>query len=122
MQTALKDVARLHAEKVQPSSAHLPPLHRDSPVLVMLAAGKGTRFGASPKCIQPVGGTPLARHTLNAFRQLSTAPSICLVGYEAQQVAAHLGEGNLFVHTADPAGGTALAAMEAFSVSQPRSR
>ena len=30
-----------------------------APVLVILAAGKGTRFGRDPKCIQPVHGTPL---------------------------------------------------------------
>ena len=31
-----------------------------APVLVILAAGKGTRFGQAPKCVQPVLGVPLA--------------------------------------------------------------
>ena len=49
--------------------------------LVILAAGKGTRFGTSPKCVQPVRGIPLARHSIDAFRRLQPAPCICLVGY-----------------------------------------
>ncbi|MFK8110875.1 MAG: NTP transferase domain-containing protein, partial [Rubripirellula sp.] len=97
MQTPLIQTARLCAEKVRSSSPPLPPFERNSPVLVMLAAGKGTRFGKSPKCIQPVLGTPLARHTLNAFGRVSDSPSICLVGYEAEQVSAALGDGNHFV-------------------------
>lgn len=87
-----------------------------NPVLVILAAGKGTRFGQSPKCIQPVRGTPLARHSVDAFRHLSPAPAICLVGYRHEEVAAALGSDNLYVRSDNPAGGTAFAAFEAFSV------
>jgi GTP:adenosylcobinamide-phosphate guanylyltransferase len=85
-------------------------------VLIVLAAGKGTRFGREPKCIQSVCGVPLARHSINAFRSLSSAPAICLVGYQADHVATALGADNVYVRSSDPAGGTALAAYEAFAV------
>ncbi|MGH7944461.1 MAG: NTP transferase domain-containing protein, partial [Opitutaceae bacterium] len=84
--------------------------------LVILAAGKGTRFGQAPKCIQPVHGTPLARHSIEAFRQLAPAPVICLVGYRHEEVSAALGADNLYVRSENSAGGTAFAAFEAFSV------
>lgn len=87
-----------------------------TPVLVILAAGKGTRFGQAPKCIQLVHGTPLARHSINAFRQLQPAPVVCLVGYRHDEVSSALGSDNLYVRSDNPAGGTAFAAFEAFSV------
>jgi len=92
------------------------PTHAPAPVLVLLAAGKGTRFGSEPKCIQLVHGVPLARHSLEAFRRVSAMPPICLVGYRHQDVVAALGDGPIPVLTDNPAGGTALAAFEAFSV------
>jgi hypothetical protein len=88
----------------------------EAPVLVVLAAGKGTRFGSEPKCIQPVHGTPLARHSIDAFRRLSPAPAICIVGYRHAEVASALGGDNIHVLSENPAGGTAFAAFEAFSV------
>jgi molybdopterin-guanine dinucleotide biosynthesis protein A len=88
----------------------------DQPTMVLLAAGKGTRFGREPKCAQLVNGVPLARHSIEAFRAFSPAPVICVVGYSHEQVAAALGEDNLYVLSDNPAGGTAFAAYEAFSV------
>lgn len=88
----------------------------DLPVLVLLAAGKGTRFGTEPKCIQPVHGTPLARHSVDAFRRLSPNPAICIIGYRHEDVAGALGSDNIYVVSSNPAGGTALAAYEAFSI------
>ncbi len=90
----------------------------DGPILVVLAAGKGTRFGTEPKCIQPVRGTPLARHSIDAFRRFWPGPAICLVGYRHAEVSAALGADNAYVLSAAPAGGTALAAFEAFSIPQ----
>ncbi|MCU0484046.1 MAG: NTP transferase domain-containing protein [Chloroflexi bacterium] len=87
-----------------------------APVLVVLAAGRGTRFGSSPKCIQPVHGTPLARHSIDAFRWFSQSPVICVVGYRHRQVMAALGSDNVYVRSANPMGGTAFAAYEAFGV------
>lgn len=89
----------------------------DAPAaLVILAAGKGTRFGTAPKCVQPVRGVPLARHSIDAFRRVQPAPCVCLVGYAHEEVRLRLGPGNLYVLTANPAGGTAFAAYEALSV------
>jgi GTP:adenosylcobinamide-phosphate guanylyltransferase len=88
-----------------------------APVLVILAAGKGTRFGQAPKCIQPVCGTPLARHSIDAFRRFSRSPVIGLVGYRHTEVSEALGQDNIYILSNNPAGGTAYAAWEAFSLS-----
>ena len=88
----------------------------DRPVLVLLAAGRGTRFGIVAKCVQPVCGVPLARHSIDAFRSPAPAPVICLVHYRLEEVMAQLGDDNIYVHSADPTGGTAFAAFEALSV------
>jgi CTP:molybdopterin cytidylyltransferase MocA len=115
MPVRLSEVVNLCASKVLPCADGSPAeIHATDPVLILLAAGKGTRFGEQPKCVQPVHGKPLARHTLDAFGQLSPAPCVCLVGYQSELVCAGLGRGNHLVRTDDPAGGTALAAMEAF--------
>ncbi|MBM3738319.1 MAG: hypothetical protein FJW39_21260 [Acidobacteria bacterium] len=109
----LRDTARLSPAKV---IARASSIRAEAPVLVLLAAGKGTRFGQDPKCIQPVHGTPLARHSIEAFRQLGEAAVIGLVGYRHEDVAGALGPDNFYVLTDNPAGGTAFAAFEAFCV------
>ena len=115
--STLGQIARLSPDKIlNPQALEFAGIRSETPLLVMLAAGKGTRFGTNPKCIQPVSGVPLARHSINAFRKLSPAPALCLVGYKAQEVSAALGIDNVYVRSDDPAGGTAFAALEAFSV------
>lgn len=116
----LGDLVELNPDKIlNPESLSLyGGMTGDTPVLVILVAGKGTRFGKEPKCIQPVDGTPLARHSIDAFRRFRPAPVICMVGYRHDEVSAALGADNVYVLTADPAGGTALATFEAFSVTQ----
>ncbi|MDD4017100.1 MAG: NTP transferase domain-containing protein [Kiritimatiellae bacterium] len=115
---ALSDRVALTADAVvNPGAAALfGGLHSAAPVLVLLAAGKGTRFGTSPKCVQQVRGIPLARHSINAFRRVHGAPCITVVGYAHEEVMAKLGEDNLYVKTANPTGGTAWAAFEALCV------
>lgn len=88
----------------------------EKPVLILLAAGKGTRFGKNPKCIQPVCGTPLSRHTVDAFRAIASSPAICLIGYRHQQVQEALGNDNIYVQSQNPSGGTAMATWESFVV------
>lgn len=114
----LSAAVRLGLEKqLNPAATSLyGGIRSETPVLVILAAGKGTRFGQAPKCIQPVCGTPLARHSIDAFRRFQPAPVICLVGYRHDEVAGALGEDNVYVRSDNPAGGTAFAAFEAFSV------
>ena len=114
----LSDAVQLNRDRIlNPSSLALHGrITPDSVVLVVLAAGKGTRFGRDPKCIQPVGGTPLARHSIDAFRRFSAGPVICIVGYRHDEVSAALGADNTYVRSDNPAGGTAFAAFEAFSV------
>ncbi|MBE0537044.1 MAG: NTP transferase domain-containing protein [Phycisphaerae bacterium] len=89
---------------------------KDTPVLVLLAAGAGTRFGLNPKCAQTIDGKALARHTIDAFRNFSPSPVICVVGYRWEEVSAALGPDNVYVRSDNPAGGTGFAAFEAFSV------
>lgn len=114
----LADVVSLDAARIlNPGIAgDLGGLDAASVVLVLLAAGKGTRFGPSPKCIQLVGGKPLARHSIDAFRHLSLAPAVCVVGHEHRAVAEALGADNVHVLSINPTGGTAHAVYEAFSV------
>ena len=115
---SLDQAVRLAPEKLlSPANLHLHGGIKSAPtVLILLAAGKGTRFGQQPKCIQPVLGTPLARHSIEAFRSVVSAPAICLVGYRHDEVATALGNDNLYVRSDNPAGGTAFAVFEAFSV------
>jgi bifunctional N-acetylglucosamine-1-phosphate-uridyltransferase/glucosamine-1-phosphate-acetyltransferase GlmU-like protein len=89
----LRTAATLDYEKIlNPDSlAFYNGIRPDVPVLVMLAAGKGTRFGREPKCVQLLHGIPLARHSIDAFRRF-------------------------YLRSDDPAGGTAFATFEAFSV------
>lgn len=114
----LKDAARTIPSKIlNPESLALyDGVATGAPVLVILAAGKGTRFGKDPKCIQAVSGVPLARHSIDAFRRVSPSPVVCLVGYRHAEVAAALGSDNVYVLSDNPTGGTAFAAYEAFSV------
>ena len=114
----LRDAARPTREKIlNPDSLALyNGITADAPVLVVLVAGKGTRFGQEPKCIQRVHGTPLARHSIDAFHRFSLSPVICLVGYRHGEVSAALGTDNIYVRSDNAMGGTAFAAFEAFSV------
>ena len=87
------------------------------PLLVVLAAGKGTRFGNEPKCIQPVCGTPLARHSIDGFQRIfSGSSAICIVGYRYADVVSALGPDNIYVRSDNSQGGTAFATFEAFAV------
>ena len=74
----------------------------NQPVLVVLAAGKGTRFGQSPKCSQPVFGLPLARHSIDAFSSYRDSPVICVVGHHHEEVTARTGDDVLYVRSDNP--------------------
>jgi hypothetical protein len=118
MRVPLFNAVRLVDEKIlNPESLDLQGgITVDAPVLVNLVAGKGTRFGLEPKCIQRVNGIPLARHSIDAFHRLSSSPAICVVGYRYEDVSSALGNDNIYVLSDNPKGGTAFAAYEALSV------
>ncbi|MCS7003191.1 MAG: NTP transferase domain-containing protein, partial [Dehalococcoidia bacterium] len=59
------------------------------PVAVVLAAGKGTRFGsATPKVLQPLAGRPLLGHVLATLTAAGLTRVVLVVGYGADQVRA----------------------------------
>src|SRR5687767_15143734 len=108
----LDDVATLDSSKVL-APAMLSGFaggNADKPVLVVLAAGKGTRFGENPKCVQLVNGKPLAAHSIDAFHEIAASPAVCVVGYRKEDVVAALGDGNVYVASGNAAGGTGFAA------------
>ncbi|MFB3830158.1 MAG: NTP transferase domain-containing protein [Bryobacteraceae bacterium] len=114
----LREAAQIGRGKIlnPESQSYYGGIRPGAPVLVLLAAGRGTRFGKEPKCVQPVHGAPLARHSIDAFRAFSPSPVICIVGYRYEDVSAALGNDNIYVRSDNPTGGTAFAAYEAFSV------
>src|SRR5690242_6540453 len=97
----LAQAVRLSPDKIlNPGEPVLRGPHHAGPLLVVLAAGKGTRFGNEPKCIQPVCGTPLARHSIDGIRRMfSQSPVICIVGYRHAEVASALGSDNLYIRS-----------------------
>ncbi len=115
---ALKDAARLEENKILPDASALIQnvIDSEGPIMVILVAGKGTRFGTEPKCIQRVHGSPLARHSIDAFRRINPAPAVCIVGYRYQDVAEALGPDNIYILSDNPTGGTAFAAFESLCV------
>jgi bifunctional UDP-N-acetylglucosamine pyrophosphorylase / glucosamine-1-phosphate N-acetyltransferase len=88
------------------------------PVLLLLAAGQGTRFGIAPKCAQSVNGVPLARYDIDAFRQFAGSPVVCVVGYRREEVMRALGREPIYIWSENPTAGTAFAAYEAFSLAE----
>jgi molybdopterin-guanine dinucleotide biosynthesis protein A len=118
MATTLGQAIRLCPEKIlNPESIHRhTTIAGDQPLLILLAAGKGTRFGQEPKCAQPVCGIPVARHSVEAFRSFVSSPVVCVVGYRHEEVTRALGDDCVYVLSDNPTGGTAFAALEAFCV------
>ena len=59
----------------------------DSPVAVILAAGKSTRMkSALPKVLHEVCGRPMIEYVLDAAREAGATRQIVIVGYEAEKV------------------------------------
>jgi len=60
-------------------------------VVVILAAGKGTRLKSSvAKVLHPVGGRPLVEHVMRACTPLRPKRIVAVVGHQAEQVTAVL--------------------------------
>lgn len=52
---------------------------------VVLAAGRGTRYGATKQLVE-VGGRPLVHHVATTARRAGLAPVLVVVGHEADRV------------------------------------
>ncbi|KQP42378.1 4-diphosphocytidyl-2C-methyl-D-erythritol kinase [Methylobacterium sp. Leaf104] len=70
--------------------------------LILLAAGRGTRFGAAPKLLQPLAGRPLVRHAAEAAIGSGLGPVVAVLGAHADRVGAAL-DGLDLVRIVNPA-------------------
>lgn len=117
--TSLADAVLFRSDKILGNRTLRDRIDSDIPTLLILAAGKGTRFGTSPKCIAPVLGKPLSRHSIDAFRRVAPDSTVlAVVGYRHEEVSAALGDDNLYILSENPTGGTAWAVFEAFSCAE----
>ncbi|GJD42768.1 Nicotine blue oxidoreductase [Methylobacterium cerastii] len=57
---------------------------------VLLAAGRGTRFGAEPKLLAQLDGKPLVRHAADAALAAKARPVVVVLGAHAAAVRAAL--------------------------------
>ncbi|SCX86657.1 nucleotidyltransferase family protein [Microvirga guangxiensis] len=53
---------------------------------IVLAAGRGTRFGEEPKLLARLGGKPLVRHVAEAAAHSRAHPVIVVTGHRAEEV------------------------------------
>ena len=58
--------------------------------IVLLAAGRGTRFGPSPKLLAELDGRPLVRHAAEAALATGLRPVVAVLGAQAASVRAAL--------------------------------
>lgn len=59
---------------------------RDPVGTVLLAAGRGTRFGASPKLLSLLDGKPLVRHAAEAAVAADLGPVVTVLGHASAEV------------------------------------
>lgn len=59
---------------------------------IVLAAGRGTRFGEQPKLLQSLGGLPLVQYAVDAALGSGARPVIVVLGHGAAEVAAALAD------------------------------
>lgn len=57
---------------------------------IILAAGRGTRFGSGPKLLTPLNGRPLVCHVVEAAVTSTAEPVIVVTGHRAEEVEASL--------------------------------
>ncbi|HWP34179.1 MAG TPA: bifunctional UDP-N-acetylglucosamine diphosphorylase/glucosamine-1-phosphate N-acetyltransferase GlmU [Thermodesulfobacteriota bacterium] len=74
-----------------PLPSQSPSQQAPRPVVVVLAAGQGTRMRSSrAKVLHEVAGWPMVRHVLAAVEPLAPARVVVVVGHQADQVKAAL--------------------------------
>lgn len=82
-------------------------------VVVVLAAGKGTRMKSQlPKVLHPLGGRPMIQHVLDATSGLQPQKTILILGHGADQVREALSDGDYAIAIQDPPKGTGHAVMQ----------
>ncbi|MDB5512748.1 MAG: nucleotidyltransferase family protein [Enterovirga sp.] len=57
---------------------------------IVLAAGRGTRFGAAPKMLAAIDGEPLVRRAARAVLEGGLRPALVVTGHRGAEVAAAL--------------------------------
>src|SRR3712207_4810180 len=90
---------------------------------IILAAGRGTRFGTEPKLLTLIGGKALVRHVAEAAIGSSAAPVIVVTGHRADEVEAALqGLAVRIVHNPRFADGLSTSLKAGFSSLPPEAR
>jgi molybdenum cofactor cytidylyltransferase len=90
---------------------------------ILLAAGRGTRFGEEPKLLAKVGGKALVRHAAEAAVHSTAGPVIVVTGHRAEAVQAELkGLAIQVVHNPLFADGLSTSLKAGFSVLPPEAR
>ncbi|MBM6579982.1 nucleotidyltransferase family protein [Microvirga sp. BT689] len=90
---------------------------------IVLAAGRGTRFGEQPKLLARIGSKALVRHATEAAINAATDPVIVVTGHRADEVQAELqGLPVLIVHNSLFADGLSTSLKAGFSALPPKAR
>jgi molybdenum cofactor cytidylyltransferase len=90
---------------------------------ILLAAGRGTRFGAAPKLLAQVDGKAMVRHAAEAAVHSTANPVIVVTGHGAEAVEAELqGLPAQIVHNHLFADGLSTSLKAGFSALPPESR
>ena len=55
---------------------------------IVLAAGRGTRFGPAPKLLASLDGKPLVRHAVEAACHAAVSPVLVVTGHRASEIEA----------------------------------
>ena len=90
---------------------------------IILAAGRGTRFGDELKLLAQIGGKALIRHVAEAAANSMADPVIVVTGHRAEQVQSHLlGLPVRIVHNHLFADGLSMSLKAGFSALPPEAR
>lgn len=66
---------------------------------IVLAAGSSRRFGRDNKLLEPVDGSPLVTHAVDAVLGANADPVVIVTGYDAEAVQRALGDRTVsFIH------------------------
>jgi molybdenum cofactor cytidylyltransferase len=90
---------------------------------ILLAAGRGTRFGEEPKLLARLGGKALVRHAAEAAVNSVADPVIVVTGHRAEAVQAELQELRVqIVHNPLFADGLSTSLKAGFAALPPKAR